>query len=406
MVAKSIVAPLDRIKIMFQVTSSEFRLRNLPRVIATIIEEEGVSRLWKGNAATMVRVFPYAGVQFMVYDGLKRFFSERSPTHKMSPSESLLSGSMAGLLSSVVTYPLDLTRARLAVIKSDKVPLKGGTVPSPANAQSATGRPPLPRGFVGTLRLIYVEQGVFGLYRGLTPTLLGMVPYAGIAFTLNDFLKQRIRSLAGREVTTFEKLQCGGISGLLAQSLTYPLDVCRRRMQTEGLVNNKATLESLVKDAEGAGVQGAQSGRGVGMLETMVQVFSEQGVRGLYKGLTMNWIKGPIAFSVSFTVFDQIKAGLDALTESAAVDAADTFATAATTIRAPNNVEALHVQAHKSAVTTFVGELEAAGGEENKEKETETERRRRASSNVQKRNSGHLTHHTTEHIDDPIVHEE
>ena len=66
MVAKTIVAPLDRIKILFQVTSSEFRLRNLPTVIKTIIEEEGVAMLWKGNVATMVRVFPYAGVQFMV----------------------------------------------------------------------------------------------------------------------------------------------------------------------------------------------------------------------------------------------------------------------------------------------------------------------------------------------------
>jgi len=36
-------------------------------------------------------------------------------------------------------------------------------------------------------------------------------------------------------------------------------------------------------------------------------VIHTQGFQGLYRGLALNWIKGPIAVSISFTTFDTLK---------------------------------------------------------------------------------------------------
>lgn len=75
----------------------------------------------------------------------------------------------------------------------------------------------------------------------------------------------------------------GACAGLIGQSASYPLDVVRRRMQT-------------------AGVTGHQRGS---ILNTLRSIVREEGaVRGLYKGLSMNWLKGPIAVGISFTTFD------------------------------------------------------------------------------------------------------
>ena len=126
MVAKSIVAPVDRIKILYQVSSRAFRLVDVPQIATKIIRDEGFAALWKGNTATMIRVFPYSGIQFMVFDRCKTFFLHKHSQSGverewgLSPMESLLSGSVAGICSAACTYPLDMTRAQLAVLKSKK----------------------------------------------------------------------------------------------------------------------------------------------------------------------------------------------------------------------------------------------------------------------------------------------
>lgn len=130
MIAKSVVAPVDRIKIMYQVSSARFRLRDLPSVGYKIVQNEGVSALWKGNSATLIRVFPYAGIQFSVFNAMKSFFVgddekmddssglvHNDKKWNLTPMESLFSGSVAGAVSVLCTYPLDLTRAQLAVLK-------------------------------------------------------------------------------------------------------------------------------------------------------------------------------------------------------------------------------------------------------------------------------------------------
>jgi hypothetical protein len=136
MVAKSVVAPFDRIKILYQISSAHFRISNVPVVALKIIKNEGWTALWKGNTATMIRVFPYSGIQFMVYDRCKTFLLREQeidyvrrraadpgtpkPRWGLSPTESLGSGMIAGALSVAATYPLDLTRAQLAVLRRKK----------------------------------------------------------------------------------------------------------------------------------------------------------------------------------------------------------------------------------------------------------------------------------------------
>jgi len=318
MIAKSIVAPFDRIKILYQVSSAEFQITNLPTIAKRIVKEEGLSALWKGNIATLIRVFPYSGIQFMVFDRCKTFVLREQERHYLqekairpgttqrprwglSPLESLFAGMAAGVASVVATYPLDLTRAQLAVLKMKK------------------GRSQTNMGFGGVLHRNYLDRGVTGLFRGITPTLMGILPYAGLAFSFNEQAKRRIQDVTGRDLTTIERMQCGALSGLFAQTITYPLEVTRRRMQTIGIVATSG--KDAAVDVVGKGysrnpamenaIRVVTPDHPPSMSIIVKELYQEQGLRGFFKGVTLNWFKGPIAFSISFTCFDTIQSLLE-----------------------------------------------------------------------------------------------
>ncbi|CAM9159889.1 unnamed protein product [Ascophyllum nodosum] len=298
MLAKSVVAPADRIKILFQVTNERFSFQKVLKIFRDIVALEGPWGLWKGNSATMFRVFPYAGTQFMVFDTVKRWAlvrkMQRDPDaqQRLSNLESLLSGSFAGATSALVTYPLDLARARLAV----------------AGCGIAAGRRKS-LGVVELLRTVVRQEGFVALYRGVTPSLLGIIPYAGIAFSINEQAKQEVLVLTGKEPGTMHKLGIGAFAGLVAQSCTYPLEITRRRMQTCGHVDASAGVAKVFEAPSECGSTGhLQVKRKMpNIFQTLAAIVNEQGVRGLFKGLTMNWVKGPLAISISFTTFDFLK---------------------------------------------------------------------------------------------------
>merc|ERR1712083_1102195 len=84
------------------------------------------------------------------------------------------------------------------------------------------------------------------------------------------------------EISAPTRLVCGMLAGLIAQSMTYPIDVVRRRMQVGTPYR--------------------------GILHAFTDIAKNEGVRkGLYKGLSMNWLKGPVSVSISFTVNDYLK---------------------------------------------------------------------------------------------------
>lgn len=295
MIAKSVVAPLDRIKILYQVSNVPFHLGKIPDVMRRIVRTEGMDALWKGNLATMIRVFPYSGIQFMTYDRIKGIFLKQHSPEKeklgLAPIESLMAGMAAGTASVICTYPLDLTRAQLAVLKKHK---RQEHVPN--------------KSFVTVLKDNYKQRGMPGLWRGITPTIIGIIPYSGIAFTLNEQGKREIIHQTGRDLTTIERMVCGALAGLIAQTLTYPIEVTRRRMQTVGLVGNDTAFGSL------GAVNTSKTSKAISsatkppsMVRTIRDLYLEQGVAGFYKGVTMNWIKGPVAFSISFTAYDSIQ---------------------------------------------------------------------------------------------------
>jgi solute carrier family 25 protein 42 len=132
------------------------------------------------------------------------------------------------------------------------------------------------------------------------------------------FHYKQIQIMTGRDLTTIDRMQCGAISGLFAQSLTYPLEVTRRRMQTIGIVATSGTEAAVSALGGGRTAAAAEAAIRVvrpeappTMMTIIKELYEEQGMRGFFKGVSLNWFKGPIAFSISFTAFDILQGILE-----------------------------------------------------------------------------------------------
>jgi hypothetical protein len=120
----------------------------------------------------------------------------------------------------------------------------------------------------------------------------------------------------GRDETTAEKMMVGGVAGLVAQTVTYPFEVTRRRMQTSGLVSENLTKELLgghgstssnsksitSSDATNSGLANSKRKTKLTMRETIQFLYKEQGERGLFKGVSMVRVVARRSITVSCVV--------------------------------------------------------------------------------------------------------
>jgi len=155
-------------------------------------------------------------------------------------------GVLAGITAASLTYPLDLIRIRLA-----------------------TNRDPAVARFISQGRSIVREGGtVFALYRGFIPTLTSLAPFIAVNFTVFDtiktnFMPEKVDSELIRALYT---LGFGATSAIIAQSVCYPLDTVRRRMQ----------------------VKGSQY---TSMANAYATIIKKEGFMGMYNGILPNTIK-------------------------------------------------------------------------------------------------------------------
>lgn len=104
-----------------------------------------------------------------------------------------LSGAIGGFTSGVVTCPLDVIKTKLQA--------QGGF--NPVAIGRHVGHPKLYDGLVGTARVIWGEEGIRGMYRGLGPIVLGYLPTWAVWFTVYNKSKEWIKPHYGMFAAAF-----------------------------------------------------------------------------------------------------------------------------------------------------------------------------------------------------------
>ncbi|KAI3902894.1 hypothetical protein MKX01_040121 [Papaver californicum] len=279
--AKTTIAPLERIKILLQTRTEGFHSIGVYQSMKKLVKHEGVFGFYKGNGASVIRIVPYAALHFMTYEQYRCWILNNCPAIGTGPVVDLLAGSAAGGTAVLFTYPLDLARTKLAYqVTSPKESVGHGL-------RSLHSQPDY-RGLKDVFKSVYREGGMRALYRGIGPTLVGILPYAGLKFYIYEELKRRVPEEHQNSVML--RLSCGALAGLFGQTFTYPLDVVRRQMQVQSL------------QLGGPGYRNT--------IEGFTTIIRNQGWGQLFAGLSINYMKIVPSVAIGFTAYDMMKSWL------------------------------------------------------------------------------------------------
>lgn len=262
-VSRTAVAPLETIRTHLMVGTGRGKI-SVVGMFHTIMERDGWQGLFRGNGVNVLRVAPSKAIELFAYDTMKTILTPKNgePSRLPVPA-STIAGATAGVCSTLTMYPLELLKTRLTVEHG------------------------MYNNLLHAFLKICKEEGPTELYRGLLPSLIGVIPYAAINYCSYDTLRKTYRRIAKREdIGNLETLLMGSIAGAVASTASFPLEVARKKMQV-GNIGGRQAYNNV--------------------LHVLSSIVKEHGPGGLYRGLGASCIKIIPAAGISFMCYEACK---------------------------------------------------------------------------------------------------
>ncbi|KAM9180548.1 solute carrier family 25 member 43 isoform 2-T2 [Dugong dugon] len=203
----SLTAPLELAAVLAQVGAMRGHARG-PRAIGLQVwRAEGPRALWKGNGVACLRLFPCSAVQLAAYRKFVILFTD--DLGHISQWSSVMAGSLAGMVSTIATYPTDLIKTRLIVQNMLE---------------------PSYKGILHAFSTIYQQEGFLALYRGVSLTVLGALPFSAGSLLVYMNL-EKIWNGPRDRFSLLQNFANVCLAAAVTQTLSFPFDTVKRKMQ-------------------------------------------------------------------------------------------------------------------------------------------------------------------------------
>ncbi|CAD6209960.1 unnamed protein product [Miscanthus lutarioriparius] len=227
MVSRTVVAPLERLKLEYIVRGEQRNLFELMHAIATT---QGLKGFWKGNFVNILRTAPFKAVNFYAYDSYRKQLLKWSGNEETTNFERFIAGAFAGVTATIMCIPMDTIRTRMVA--------PGGETLG---------------GVIGVARHMIQTEGFFSLKEK----------------DINDeATKQEANALDQLELGTVRTLLYGAIAGCCAEAATYPFEVVRRQLQMQVKANRLNAFATCLKIVDQGGVPALYAG----LIPSLLQV--------------------------------------------------------------------------------------------------------------------------------------
>ncbi|KAJ1364114.1 hypothetical protein KIN20_024128 [Parelaphostrongylus tenuis] len=256
-VSKTVVAPIERVKLLLQVQYShksigvQNRYKGIVDAFMRVPREQGFFSFWRGNFTNVMRYFPTQALNF-AFNDLYKSILLKDVSHSQNFWKytfcSLASGGCAGSTTLCFVYPLDFIRTRLSVdVGTHK-----------ANRDYT--------GFMDCLKQTLQSDGIRGLYRGFSISIQTYFIYRAVYFGMYDTIRQSVEK-DKKNLHFFGSFLIAQIVSIFSAYLTYPWDTVRRRMMIKGTLSTGKAFAAAKR------------------------IIAEEGVRGLFKGALANILR-------------------------------------------------------------------------------------------------------------------
>uniref|UniRef100_A0A1B0FAG2 Mitochondrial carrier protein CGI-69 n=1 Tax=Glossina morsitans morsitans TaxID=37546 RepID=A0A1B0FAG2_GLOMM len=243
-------------------------LKGITETFLTIRKAEGVKGFWSGLGPTLLLALPTTIVYFLTYEELKKELLKL--THHINDRYMIdasffvpLASSMpARFLAATASTPFEMVRIKM---QSEQMSY---------------------RQLGETLKEIIDTRGIAGLWHGLPPLIMRDVPFSAIYWTTYETIKSQFPEYRSKFLFSFIS---GGISGMLAATLTTPFDVVTTHVQLEigeKVVQKEKTIESL------------------SIARRLNELYRNRGMKGIFSGLSIRLYKVVPACAIMISVFE------------------------------------------------------------------------------------------------------
>merc|ERR1712196_601169 len=283
-IAKTCTAPIERVKLIIQTQDANPRIMSgeIPRYTGIVNcftrvgSEQGFLAFWRGNFVNILRYFPTQAFNFAFKDTIKAMFPKYHPKKEFGAffAVNMASGGLAGAGSLTIVYPLDYARTRLA---SD-VGRGKKTFNGLWDCLVKTSKGPM---------------GPLGLYNGFGVSVVGIIPFRGTYFGVNDTLVASIPKDLKNDhgfKGIFVKFCCAQTAALCAAYASYPFDTARRRLQMQSEKPPEAWVYK-------------------GTMHCFNKILKDEGFGALFKGAGANALR-TVGSALVLVLYGEIKAAL------------------------------------------------------------------------------------------------
>ncbi|KAL8376759.1 hypothetical protein RB595_007738 [Gaeumannomyces hyphopodioides] len=267
--------PFDIVKVRLQTTAA------YPSALAaatSIWKNEGPLAFYKGTLTPLLGIGACVSVQFGAFHQARRWFEARNGAGDGVPlgyGQYYAAGAFAGVANSAISTPIEHVRIRLQTQPHGAARLYSGPVDCARKLGAAAG---------GVLP---------GVYRGGAVTVLREAQAYGVWFLAFEWLMSADAArngVARADIATYKVALYGGLAGEALWLASYPLDVVKSKMQTDGFGPHQ---------------------RFRSMRDCFAQTWRAEGARGFWKGLGPTLLRAMPVSAGTFAVVEMTMRALN-----------------------------------------------------------------------------------------------